>query len=626
MNSNNLEIIRFLDYYIKLPMAPNYGVMLDGPWGCGKTWFINEFMKKLKSSNKNPIYISLYGLSTTSAIDDELYKIIHPILSNPKLVLASKVVRGALKFGLKFDAFGDHAQPATASISIPTLDLKEHLSNPDDTILIFDDLERCRIDINELMGYINHFVEHGDHKVLIVANEDEIRPRDDNEEDKSRQYKRIKEKLIGQSFRIEPDIYQAIDAFILEANHCRNDLTSNKELLISILKASSFNNLRHLRQSIAHFDRLFESLSTKAKGTPALITELMKGFFIYSFECRSGALQPSEIQGLSSRMSYARGKQDEAFEHDARLSKKYAALQPSEQILQPDNWADLFKSGICNFTNINTDIANSSYFSTAEQPKWVQLWHWTNLENADFNSLLSEVCGELESRSIKNQNELLHIAGMLINYNSMGISTTTKEAVVEQAKSCIDKMKERGQLDITKSFTNDLESLSGWNGLGFCCADTDEFQAIKNHLRTRVHETLQESLPGKAQELLELLNTDPLGFEKELLFSNGYESNYCDTPILCHITPSDLIDKAIAIGNSAILRINRTFRQRYVHAHHLSQLASEREWLLALSAEVKLRKLNCVATLQNHHFKLLNETVEQCVDKFQAKDTPSVTV
>ena len=42
------------------------------------------------------------------------------------------------------------------------------------SILIFDDLERCKIPINDLLGYINQFVEHLNLKVIIVANEKEI--------------------------------------------------------------------------------------------------------------------------------------------------------------------------------------------------------------------------------------------------------------------------------------------------------------------------------------------------------------------------------------------------------------------------------------------------------------------
>ena len=43
-----------------------------------------------------------------------------------------------------------------------------------DSILIFDDLERCDCPINEILGYINTFVEHNGMKVILIANQKEI--------------------------------------------------------------------------------------------------------------------------------------------------------------------------------------------------------------------------------------------------------------------------------------------------------------------------------------------------------------------------------------------------------------------------------------------------------------------
>ena len=42
------------------------------------------------------------------------------------------------------------------------------------TMLIFDDLERCDCPINEILGYINSFIEQDGLKVILVANQKEI--------------------------------------------------------------------------------------------------------------------------------------------------------------------------------------------------------------------------------------------------------------------------------------------------------------------------------------------------------------------------------------------------------------------------------------------------------------------
>lgn len=41
-------------------------------------------------------------------------------------------------------------------------------------ILVFNDFERCKIDIIELLGFISSFLEKGSLKIIVIANENEI--------------------------------------------------------------------------------------------------------------------------------------------------------------------------------------------------------------------------------------------------------------------------------------------------------------------------------------------------------------------------------------------------------------------------------------------------------------------
>ena len=46
--------------------------------------------------------------------------------------------------------------------------------NLDGKLIVLEDLERCSIDIIELLGFVNNLVEQDGVKVLLVANEDEF--------------------------------------------------------------------------------------------------------------------------------------------------------------------------------------------------------------------------------------------------------------------------------------------------------------------------------------------------------------------------------------------------------------------------------------------------------------------
>lgn len=62
----NRNILTFLNEYAEIP-DPQYAIMLRGAWGCGKTFFIRQWIKQLKNDKDadklkwRPIYVSLYG-------------------------------------------------------------------------------------------------------------------------------------------------------------------------------------------------------------------------------------------------------------------------------------------------------------------------------------------------------------------------------------------------------------------------------------------------------------------------------------------------------------------------------------------------------------------------------------
>ena len=81
--------------------------------------------------------------------------------------LFGKVAKGALKGTLKID-FEDNAE-ATVEGHLPEIDLLEHFKTPKDSLLVFDDLERCSMRMKRVLGYINALVEHEEFKAIWPA-------------------------------------------------------------------------------------------------------------------------------------------------------------------------------------------------------------------------------------------------------------------------------------------------------------------------------------------------------------------------------------------------------------------------------------------------------------------------
>ena len=167
------QVLEIIEKYVD-KKETNYAILLDGEWGSGKTYFIREkVVPKLKANyekakkeknkddnlkNKKPIYISLYGIEDVKEISKSIYINLLGEKNN-KWVNTPINIAQFLKPDVDYSKITE---------------ILEQFVDLEKNIIIFDDLERCNIDINLCLGYINNLVEHNNIKVIIVANEKEI--------------------------------------------------------------------------------------------------------------------------------------------------------------------------------------------------------------------------------------------------------------------------------------------------------------------------------------------------------------------------------------------------------------------------------------------------------------------
>lgn len=74
--SKKWKITKVLNAYI-LNDKLHQAILLDAPWGSGKTWylkndFIRSFTKKKENNNWQFVYISLFGLFTISELENKI--------------------------------------------------------------------------------------------------------------------------------------------------------------------------------------------------------------------------------------------------------------------------------------------------------------------------------------------------------------------------------------------------------------------------------------------------------------------------------------------------------------------------------------------------------------------------
>ncbi|MEQ8973575.1 MAG: P-loop NTPase fold protein [Coleofasciculus sp. C1-SOL-03] len=74
-----------------------FAVLLKGQWGAGKTWFIKKYYEKRKANKQKCLYVSLYGMTTFSEIEDAFFQQLHPVLSSKGMAITGNIFKEAIK-------------------------------------------------------------------------------------------------------------------------------------------------------------------------------------------------------------------------------------------------------------------------------------------------------------------------------------------------------------------------------------------------------------------------------------------------------------------------------------------------------------------------------------------------
>lgn len=439
---NNKHISDFLMYYYELEKPPEYAVLLTGLWGSGKTWFIQHFIKQLEGNPKQILYISLYGVKSFKDIDAEFFRLLHPVLSSKQMQLLGRFTKGILKTTINFDLNGDSKSDFSAIAGVPD-SLWDQVDLSVSRLLVFDDLERCSIPIHDLMGYINQLVEHGKLKAILIANEKEIGPQESGDDSFKNNYRITKEKLIGRTFEVTPELPLALDCFIndLPCDSIRNLVNDNKSIVTQVYESSKFKNLRLLRHSLWEFDRLVQTLNTEIQENKPLLTDLLSIFLVYSFEVRSGSINPDEIEMIQMSLFtlvMAERKRDNSDIKHKEIVSKYFFINFYENLVPSHVWQKIFSTGSIPSAELNESLANSKYFKTINQQNWVKLWHGINLSDEDFEDVLRSVEEDWRLHKYDKPEVVLHVFGRFLDLSKHGIYKKVSEEILSEAKAYID--------------------------------------------------------------------------------------------------------------------------------------------------------------------------------------------
>ena len=326
----------------------DYAIMINGEWGSGKTYFWNHKIRnKIENMTVNgkkltTIYMSLYGISNLEEISKKIFiettQLMDKNLKRYMDANGQTVIPEYAKTGLDMANFFGVTQNGDK------IDYENFFST-DDKVLCFDDLERANVDVIDILGYINNFVEHDHIKTIIICNEKELSTKlkssnlemktfiatylldkedkllttdkpmvekieetIENVFDKANDYERIKEKLIGETFEYAPEFTYIINGLLIRYEN-NGDLIrflrENTNLIVSTFIKSGTRNLRILKHALNDFKKVFDMVNKSYPNTNNRILQTMLIFTIaVSFEIKAGKVTKDKFININDNEEY----------------------------------------------------------------------------------------------------------------------------------------------------------------------------------------------------------------------------------------------------------------------------------------------------------------------------------
>lgn len=634
IGSVNSHVKQYLDYYCHLDSAPGYAILLKGKWGIGKTWFIKNYQKS--NETLRILYVSLYGISELSEIEYAFFQQLHPILSSKGMVLFGRFMKGILRGTLKIDLNNDGASDGNLAISVPDLEISKHLSDTSKCILVFDDIERCVIDISQILGYINYFVEQKDMKAILIADEDKLLS---NKQNATYSYKDIKEKLIGKTFSINHAIDDVLSNYIsdISKRHHKQFQDENLNIIKSTFSESRSENLRILRQIILDFDRIYQKLSDEAKNNQKALEALLKTLVFLSIELKSNSFTSEEIFGVLKKYSEfyfpvtyedSERAKDPLFDWESEVYNKYSLFKGDTFFPSLKWWQDFFDDGLIDLNELDENINSSRYFKNENTLDWIRLWHYHDLSDDEFPILIKEVSDKLWGYKYFDIGEICHIVGILLFFSEAGLySKLEKNEIVEKSKESIRYMFANQLIDF--STLQDMHfDYGSYKSLGILERESTEYKDFKKYVSGTYEVFLKNKIREVAQEIPTIMRENIWKFifiicPDSIYYTDESITTYYDKPILNCIDPSLFINSFFELKSLDQITLLQSLQSRY--GFNTIELLDELQWLekirelLANKVNERVGKISSYV-LHEYINNILNPIIEN-LKNYSPKDS-----
>lgn len=286
-----------------------FAVMVDGPWGSGKTFFFKHHFIPCICKKHRTVYFSVYGYESLNELKTALFnQLLVTSLGmqgdkeNTKSMIKdlASLTKGTIGAFNKLKPFVSLAHTAENIL------IKNRLLSQNKTpasVLIIDDLERIspQIHISDLMGFLlTDLIEDYGYRVILIGNSKEI------QEDKK--FLSMREKVVSRVLLFTYDSEDIKEEFLQHSNIAF--LQDNSDWLVEIIENYSRHNERQLNLRTLEFilstfklidknlNQYFEKNPEQNSYSKEIKRSVFANLFVIATEYRTGILTRENLKDI----------------------------------------------------------------------------------------------------------------------------------------------------------------------------------------------------------------------------------------------------------------------------------------------------------------------------------------
>lgn len=498
----------------------DYALMINGKWGCGKTYYLehdfkhfveqkecpfasynsNSIKERLKRIWKRPpnkhkfniAFISLYGVSSP---EDFYYRVFLGVNSWAKTKIFALIGSAGIKLANVFNL----------KISKEDASKINFISN--NTILVFDDLERIcsdKISVKEILGLINEYSEHNHYKVIIACNEEIYK---DNEE-----YRKYKEKTIRYTCNFVADVESVFDTIVetYGDENFRKYVEQNKSFILNIFEIGGEKNLRTLKFYLDSMSNLYSNVS-EVKYKENILRTLLVSTMIYATEYKKGK-EKEDLEELKDRyeMLFGSNVDLQTTKKDKReptyfqtISKAYGSLYQQEMIKLPfviiyliTGYLD--RDALGHWVNER----NEELLDVESKPEYELYNELSSFETVDDDNLVGQI--NLLIDYVKEGKykvlDLMNIYAVLLKYHDIGIEGFTLTEEIEKIFiNAIDRKYKGEEKDLLRK----EYKIPSWHDSEKYRDCFKKYEVLRKHLLQMIAQSRLDENKAKCDEFLQ---------------------------------------------------------------------------------------------------------------------------